>query len=148
MRKRMTDKQLKSTYGPKIEAILGEIQAAVNATGMSACDPFDMHDDEWRWDIAVYRDANQDGEPFCDVYITIIESEINDGEKDGINFMLDAVEYGGRIIGGLCPYNYTEDIWVSRRDPEAVAERWRLFEDWCDPDTIVDSIVKAVAEKK
>lgn len=38
-------------------------------------------------------------------------------------------EVGGAIVGGLTPFNYTEQVWVPRSNPEAVEERFRIMED-------------------
>jgi hypothetical protein len=43
---------------------------------------------------------------------------------EGLTFRLDVVEYGGRIICGYTPYNYTEKCWVDANDAEAVKTRW------------------------
>ncbi|MFA6270926.1 MAG: hypothetical protein WC657_07010, partial [Candidatus Paceibacterota bacterium] len=37
------------------------------------------------------------------------------------NFVLDIVEYGGAIVGGITPENYTDGVWV---DYEGADEEW------------------------
>lgn len=55
---------------------------------------------------------------------------------------------GGVIIGGLTPYNYSDRLWVSRKDPEAVEERWDLFEDGCDPYEILSVVENHYARRR
>lgn len=58
----------------------------------------------------------------------------------GVNFGLDIVEYGGIILGGLAPFNYSPEVWVDSRNPDAVLARWHVFED-ADISDIPDLII-------
>lgn len=105
-----------------------------------ACDgPADMTDEEHRWSVLV-RQVGGDEEDGVDVTVTVLESEVRGDEEGGVNFGLDVVSYGGAIVGGFVPYNYTPDVWVDAADSDAVEARWRLFDGGLDPSAVVDSI--------
>ena len=73
--------------------------------------------------------------------MTIVEEKVREGGSGlGVNFSCDISGWGGVIIGGFTPHNYTDECWVSRRDPEAIAERWRVFKQGCDPISFVKTI--------
>jgi hypothetical protein len=64
-------------------------------------------------------------------------------EATGLNFSCSVVESGGRIVGGLTPFNYTDQVWVDMGDEDAVRERWQLL-DSADEACIVDLIERHV----
>src|SRR6266478_1460728 len=106
----MTVLGIKRKYKNRILAILNRIAEVLRQAGCDVEGPWDLSGDDYRWELQ----ANN-----IDISITICESETYDGEPNGINFALDIVEEGGRILGGLTPYNYTDAVWVSRSDSEA-----------------------------
>lgn len=121
-------------YKPKMEALLGRIREVCNESGLIADEPFDMSGDDYKWAMRVWRsqadkDADDD-EKSVDVSVEIAESREYDGENEyGINFGVDIVEWGGRMLGGFTPFNYTDRCWVDSRDTDSVSERWQLLED-------------------
>lgn len=123
------------TYADRAMAILRAVRDAVRDAGMSADDePFDLSGDDYNWGICVWRTPDPSDEEGCiDVRIEIAEARSydgydGDGETFGINFELDVVEWGGRILGGLSPYNYTDECWVDARGVYAVEERFAILE--------------------
>jgi hypothetical protein len=57
---------------------------------------------------------------------------------------VDIVEYSGAIIGGLCPYNYTDQVWVTLDDIAAIDRRFDLM---MDADTSeIPALIKAHKE--
>ena len=123
----MQTEAIKTKYEPRILALLLAIKARVESeTDWEGCDPFEMHDDEYRWDMAFTRGGQtEDG---VDVSFTIVESDAREGTQDGIAFTLDFVEYGGRMLGSMSPYNYTEDLWIPLDDAEGIEARFSMFE--------------------
>ena len=115
--------QIKNKYEKRIMAILERIADVLRETGFGVEGPWDLSSDDYWWALL----ADVDGVR-VDVSFKICESEQYDGEKGGVNFTLDIVEEGGRIIGGLTPFNYTDRCWVGRKDKQAVEERFRLLE--------------------
>jgi len=108
--------------------------------GFDCTNVADMCDDVYRWSILISpKNANVE-EHGVDVTIHIAESEHHDGEENGCNFMLDIVAYGGAVIGGCAPYNFTSQVWVPRDDWAAVDARWRIFDNSFGEDTVLDHI--------
>jgi hypothetical protein len=127
-------------YKPKMAAVLMRVRDTCNAAGLLAEEPFDMSGDDYKWSMRVWRSqaARDEGDDdnCVDVSVEIAESREYDGENDyGINFGIDIVEWGGRILGGLTPFNYTAECWVDARDDDAVSDRWQIIED-ADPGEI------------
>lgn len=138
-----------ATYGPKIREILETVRAEALERGLLCDEPCDMTDEDVRWSALVQPAGTEpDAEGVgADVNITVAESEHWDGHEGGVNFILDVVGVGGEIIGGLAPYNYTDDCWVERTDEDAVETRWVIFSNGCDADAIVDSIEEFFARE-
>jgi hypothetical protein len=121
-----------TAYGERILKLLGRVREVCTEAGLYCPDePFDMSADDFRWCLKVFRTEDEnDYDQLVDVSVQIAEArEYGDEPEDGINFGLDIVKWGGRILGGLTPYNYTEHCWVSAHDSEAIEERFRIIED-------------------
>lgn len=121
----MTPEEIKDKYKERIEKCMNTLRATLIAMGynVSELDFYDCDSSSWRMLLHV-----DDGED-VDISFTIAESEQYDGSDNGVNFMSDFVETGGHMLGGMCPYNYTDKCWVSRDDADAVEERFKLMED-------------------
>jgi hypothetical protein len=130
-------------YTPKALALLAKIKELLIADGLIVMgEPFDMSTDTYQWSLIVSRNpvVGKDNENIVDITIEISEErEYDGGEGYGISFALDIVEWGGRMLGGLAPYNYTSQCWVDSRDPLAVASRWSILGD-SDVESIPDLI--------
>lgn len=140
--------QVEATYGERALALLEKIRSLLNEGDFIADKPEPMHSDDYRWNMTVWRNEqhklSQDQDNTIDVSIEIAEA-MQYGELDspcGINFGLELVEWGGRMLGGLVPYNYTENCWVDMRDKEAVEERFKILEN-ADIDEISSLLSKA-----
>jgi hypothetical protein len=132
---------IRERYATRILGILTVIQSHLREAGFETDDPCDMSCDDYRWSLLVYRDGEPGNLSDADVDITleIAESLQFEGTEDGINFSIHVVETGGRILGTLCPYNYTPDVWVDAGDLDAIEARFRLVED-ADHESIVELI--------
>lgn len=117
-------------YGPKALDLLKSIATVCNERGLAADEPYDLSDDDYRWSMRVWRTPERSRDEDCiDISVEIAEErEFDGGDGYGLNFGLDVVEWGGRILGGLAPFNYTPLVWVDARYPDEVAERWSLIE--------------------
>ena len=124
---------VKDTYDKPIMSFLNRCVKVIREAGMYADDPFEMHDDTCRWVFRAWanEEAHQKGDNLCaDITVEIAEErEYEGGEGFGMSFGMNIVEYGGLILGQFQPFNYTPEVWVDARDPEAVAARWQFFED-------------------
>lgn len=126
----MTPEQIKEKYEPRIIALLTAMRTALLEYDLHVESPWLMEDEEFSWWMLVQTEAQHNAEELdgIDVRFTILESEHWDGEKNGVNFGIDITSVGGSIVGGLTPYNYTDEVWVSRDDEDAVEERFVLLE--------------------
>jgi len=126
---------IKAKYEPRALAVLNNIREELTTAGYTVSEPFELDDDDaGRWDMVV--EPSEGREEVIDISFHFAESENWDGEKGGINFMLDVVSEGGRMLGGLTPYNYTESCWVKRNNPSAIEERFSIMEQ-ADPFEVV-----------
>ena len=119
----MTVCQIKEKYEKRIVKILSDIKEML-IKDYSVSGPDFWNGDDYRWSIYVQHED----EEAIDITFVIAESEEFDGSTGGINFSLDIVREGGEILGGLTPYNYTHECWVSRKDANAVEERFQIME--------------------
>jgi hypothetical protein len=122
------------TYEPDALALLERIKEVVTDNGFFAGEPTPMFSDDIVWLLPVRRteepvdDDRLAERDAIDVTVNLCEQrQFEGGEGFGINFSIDLVEYGGRVLGGLSPYNYTPDVWVDGRDDKAVRERWEIL---------------------
>jgi len=124
-RKTLAD-QIKEKYEPRALAVLNSIRQELTDAGYESDEPFDLSDDCARWVLVIKPGEGR--EEAIDITLEFTESEECDGTKGGITFRVDVVCEGGRMLGGLTPYNYTEAVWVKRNDPEAVEDRFAIIE--------------------
>lgn len=150
----MTDELTREQYAAQIEALyesavndaaltvrermteaLRTLGAAFTDAGyeLQTPEPYDLSSDDYRWAITVH--GNGLSEP-VDVSITLAESADYDGTTDGVNFALDIVAEGGRLLGGLTPFNYTPDVWAALDDPAEIDYRLAIIEQ-ADPASAV-----------
>ena len=137
--------EIAKLYEPKIRQFLGEVDSEAKRRGYVSGGVCDLTDEEYRFFVLIRQDG-KDHEEGVDVTVTITESEVRGGKAGGLSFMLDVVAYGGEILGGFAPYNYTEDVWVPAKDKEQVEQRWGVFIDGVDIRTVVDTIDEFVKE--
>jgi hypothetical protein len=130
----LSPEEIKDKYAARIVAILNNVVSDIREEDDSLVisEVYDMHCDDFRWTFNVHRaedtEASKTDPQGVDVTFVICESEEYDGEKNGANFAVEIVGVGGEIVGGITPYNYTDQCWVSRLDPDAIEERFQLVE--------------------
>jgi len=127
----MTPYKINRKYKPRILANLRKIAELLSSHGFKVSGPDDMTDEDYSYWLLVEKDQ------MIDIRFTILESEHSDGEVGGVNFACDITEVSGRTLGGICPFNYTNKVWVPRKDEAAIEERFKLLED-ADINGIVD----------
>lgn len=108
----------------RMQDVLRELSTAFAEEGYIASPVYDRTDEEYGYAFIV-SGGNLVEE--VDVSLTLAES-FSYGDLDGVSFALDVVAFGGEIIGGLTPYNYTPDCWVPVDDAEAVSDRLAIIE--------------------
>jgi hypothetical protein len=140
-------------YEAPMRRMLEEIVEVLVDVGFECSDLYDMTDSEFSWSFTCksvgenekqltgkQTGASYDEKSF-DVQITINESAEHSGTYDGVNFSLNVGYWGGLIVGGCTPYNYTERVWVDAGDAAAVKERWREFSSAVDACDVAESIL-------
>lgn len=132
-------------YQPKMKEALEEIRKEALERGYSCCEPYDLSDQTYRWSMLIKPPGMDPDEPNAgvDVTLEIAESFAYDsdpGDVNGVNFSLDVVEYGGQIVSGFQPYNFTPLVWVPESDRDAIEERWTLFMSGFDAADVIGSI--------
>jgi len=88
---------------------------------LHAEEPFEMDADMYSVNLSL----RPEGRESIDVSLEIVESQDYEGIAGGYTFRLDVVEYGGRILGGCSPFNYTEQVWC--KTLPAIKERFELL---------------------
>lgn len=137
-------------YNDRILAMLEAMRGALAEAGYTSVEPFQMWDDNYRWAFATHNADGVVGSGSADFTVSIAEQHDYEGEESpaGINWGLDIVAYGGLILGGLSPYNYTDQVWVDSADADAVLERYTLLHKGIHEslDTLGEMVEKARAE--
>lgn len=119
----MSPAAIKRKYQKRILGILNAIAEDLREEGYEPEEPLDMECDGYSWMMAVDVSGTK-----VDISLKICESEHYDDSKYGVNFSVDLVTEEGRILGGLTPYNYSDNCWVSRKDADAIEARFRIIE--------------------
>ncbi len=136
---------IKDQYEPLILRVLNSWRQAIEREGYATCEPGDMHDECYSWSFGIWDqvagdpEKATDGDPLADCSITIAESKVYDGSDEGINVIMDLVEFGGRILGGFSPYNYSDRVWTA--DADEIDQRFKALEA-IDPADIVSSLTR------
>jgi hypothetical protein len=135
-----TTEDVYKEYGPRILKIMESISTTIKEeTSYNVSEISFMPYDEYRWNIVV--DTDGDIENAIDISFIIFDSEYSDGSENGVNFGIDIVWYGGEIVGGYTPYNYTDRCWVNIEDSEDVEDRFLLLENM-DQSSIIPLLEK------
>lgn len=120
--------KIRDKYAARIEAYLDGVAKLFRDHGWEASEVMDMSADEYEWCILVAPEG-QDvrGPRSIAVEFEIVEAMEYDGHP-GVSFKIDLIGHGGYIVGGLAPYNYTDECWVPMDDVEAVEARFSICE--------------------
>jgi hypothetical protein len=116
-------------FRPRMVKLLTRWADAAKAEGYDVSGPYDLSDDDFRWCVTLRGNGIPEEDEAVDVSLEIAESLEYEGSIDGINFGLDIVAYGGEVIGGLTPYNYSDHCWVPLDEPEQLSGRLKIIED-------------------
>jgi hypothetical protein len=112
-------------YTPRIKAKLQEIAEMLEVDGYTIRFLDDLSADNFQYALSVQRPDTDDDDNVVDITIQLAEAyEYGDEPMSGINWGLDLVEWGGRILGGLAPFNFTRLCWVDGNDKQAGRSGW------------------------
>lgn len=128
----MSPSAITRKYLPRLKKLAKTFGQMAADEGLGVSEPDVMNCDARVW-MSVVRNPKR--HPIMetrfhdyDVQFDVDFSENHDGVKSGVNFSIHCSTRGGRIVGGLTPYNYGPECWVPRRDADAVEERFELLE--------------------
>jgi hypothetical protein len=121
-------KAIAERYDERVLAILEGMRRTLLMGGYDSVEPYQMWDDTYRWAFATKNEHDVVAEGSFDFTFELVEQRANEGEGAGINWSLDITKYGGELVGGLSPFNYTDEVWVDSSDAEAVEARFILIE--------------------
>ena len=125
----MTPSKITRKYRQRAVAILENIEKLPQANGYAVSAPWDFENDRTpTWVLSIDPDPDKNRPESVDIFLEFMFSEAFDGEKGGVNFGVRITSEEGSMLGGLCPFNYPKSIWVPRKNPEAVEERFKLLE--------------------
>lgn len=120
-------------YGPRALELLEKIRTIMNEEGFTTDAPFDLSCDDYKWALPVWRNADKTQDEMIDIAVEMPVAydygEEHSFDGHGMSFGISIVEWGGLILGGFQPFNYTDLCWVDGRDDEAVERRWKMIED-------------------
>lgn len=121
---------LKDRYESRIVAYLDGVAKLFREQGWQAGEVMDMCADEYEWAILVAPAGHslKDSPRSMAIEFEIAESLSYDGTTYGVSFKIDVTGYGGFVVGGLAPYNYTDECWVPVTDDDAVETRFSICE--------------------
>jgi hypothetical protein len=124
----MTVDEIKAKYEKRILALMGRLRDAIVQTGFMTTEVQEITCDEYKWsfEIHVDNDPSKFGPQDVGIDFTIMESGQHDGTDEGVNFELKVQGYGGRVLGSICPFNFTPEVWV--KSEADVEERFKLLE--------------------
>jgi hypothetical protein len=147
--------KIRRKYSGRILDVLRAMEKELTAAGYTVGAPYYQgdEDDEW-WMTACPHSLKQraeedhptDGD--VDIRFTILRSETTDGEPGGVTFSVNITGSGGQIIGGMTPGNYSPDLWVPRKDHDAIEARFRLFEAADHPYEVVELVNRFTKRKQ
>jgi len=114
--------------GPRLEQAAKETVedlrevSEIGGEQLAVSDPYFMEGEgnHGYWVNINYGDLD-DEEDSIDISFQLADSGPYEGidegtEGWGVNIMVDIVHYGGEILGGFTPYNYTSEVWTDQVD--------------------------------
>lgn len=120
----MKTKWVVKKYQSRVKKLMSEMRDAFTKEGFQTTEIAFCEGDDYRWTFFV---GDLEKEQGVDISFQICESDAYEGTNEGINFCLNLVAYGGEVVGGFTPYNYTPQVWVNPRNKIAVDERFDLM---------------------
>lgn len=121
-----------ATYKDRIVKTLDGLKQVFAENLWDYTAPFDMSGDDYEWGMLVApHGESARGERAFYIAFQMRESMAYEGDPTGVTFAIDVTYHGGYIVGGLTPYNYTDQCWVPIDDEDEVEERFSIVEN-CD----------------
>lgn len=128
--------RLEAVYKPKLMELAQHVREQLEEEGYVVTELSDYTDSDLSISMLIPFETSEDNRQGFDITFRLMDAKEWDGTDNGTNFNMDITETGGRMCGGLTPYNYTSEVWVDPTDLDAVEERWQLFKNAVDVDDI------------
>lgn len=132
---------VKDRYAERITAFLNRIRDLLVTDGRDVTEVAFMDGDYYAWNVTTKIDGEvKDGS--VDFTVEQVEERHHEGgDGYGVTFHLNITGWGGLILGGFQPYNYTLQWVVDARDDTALEARFKVLED-VDLDPILDLLTE------
>lgn len=136
-------------FGPKMKVTLERVRTSLLTRQFAVTSIAEHYNDTYSVDMRLVVNGTLETVGDKDIYLSIelLDKADIDGDEDedgnilpGINFRLDIVENGGRQIGGMTPFNYSDECWVDATSQEAMDARWTLFDEALKPEDVVATL--------
>jgi hypothetical protein len=121
-------------YRRRMWMVMKRLQLALRAQHFRVSKVTESYADTFTFDMAVWL-TTKDRTSERNVYIQFKIEDREDHERNrgddesiALNFAVDIDHVGGRIIGGLTPYQYTPQCWVDAANDDEVEERFEIIE--------------------
>jgi hypothetical protein len=124
-------------YDEKIKQILVDIADYLRGQDNFEVDEnpvFESSDEEFAYSLFFKYDKMN-----IDIQFYLLEKKIREGTGNGLAFGMTICGDGGYIIGGMTPFNYSNDLWT--RTYNDLAERFSYFQSDNLPDDTCNVIV-------
>lgn len=137
--------KIKIEYEDRLKNVLTHIKTELERFSWFCSKIYELEDGTYA--IGVSRDAShltRDGDPDeqdVEIIARLMNSKQWDGTRGGLSFNVDVTSFGGESVGGLTPFNWTEDVWVPAIDEDKVEARMQLIEK-ADPYSMVKLLQK------
>lgn len=127
-------------YGKRMLAAMKELHESLkeDVPASNPGEPWVMDADDY-WVILTCKPEGKEG---FDISFRLDDSNEYEGEPGGYQFSIELVEYGGRILGGFSPYNYTPKVWCTNF--KDIDERFQLVYE--NIDEVVYHVEKLIKE--
>jgi len=130
---------IKNKYQDRIISYLDEVRKELEKNNIITSIVEDYSSDDIYFGFMIYKDESLELENSLDVSFHIYDAK-NYDNIEGLNFGIDIVSYEGEIVGGLIPYNYSNNVWVLSE--EDIEERFNLIVEESD----IYSMIKLIKE--
>jgi hypothetical protein len=130
----MRPEAIRKMFEKRIVKIMEKIRKVVTDAGYYCTEISLIDGDYYSWYFICHTlgkpETNDlDDDMDIDFQFIITESEYWDGTTGGVSFKIDINTVGGQMLGGFTPFNYSDNVWVSRSNKSAIRERFKLMEE-------------------
>ena len=140
--------KLEAEYKPRLIVLAEQVRRDMMAEGWKCSEVDEFTDEDLAVMFVYWPEGSSEDNPehAIDLTFRLLDAAAWDGTENGTSFAVDICEYGGSVVGGLHPFNYSDQVWVDPTDAEAVAARWELFENGASDSQELMAVIKQFRE--